>query len=422
MDCRPLIIKFGGTSVGGPAEFRRAARIAAEAARDRPTAVVVSAMSGTTDALLGFAKMTAASEVGETGDDRRTSTGATREGAAAELHRALADRHLGAARMAVDGEHLPGVEDGILSLLKRLARVLDEPWESAAARRDAIVQFGERLSAEILAGAIRSLGAPSEVVAEDPIATDRNFEEAEVRVEETRRRAARYVGPLLDSGEVAVASGFVGRAPDLSVTTLGRGGTDLSATVLGRALGASEIWIMTDVSGVLSADPRLVPEAATLPRLSYREAGVFAGLGAKVLHPKTTEPAADAGMEVLVRNTFDPDSAGTRITSESTGPGVRCVALRRGIKLEVPCSRGHRSEAAVVVCVGSPRKADAARGRRLLKKRGITLLHSGVTSAGLVFVVAATAAETALRALHEGLVTPAKGLGEVSAEAGERVA
>ena len=165
---------------------------------------------------------------------------------------------------------------------------------------------------------------------------------------------------------------------------------------------------MTDVTGVLSADPRLVPEAATLPHLSYREAGVFAGLGAKVLHPKTTEPAAAAGMEVLVRNTFDPHAAGTRISAIESGPGVRCVALRRGIKLEVPCSRGHKSEAAVVVCVGAPGKKDAAQGRRLLRKKGIALLHSGVTSAGLVFVVGAHAAEETLRLLHEGLVTPAR--------------
>jgi aspartokinase len=165
---------------------------------------------------------------------------------------------------------------------------------------------------------------------------------------------------------------------------------------------------MTDVDGVLSADPRLVPEATTLPHLSYREAAVFAGLGAKVLHPKTMEPAVESGMEVFVGNTIDPHATGTRISVGESGPGVRCVALRRGIKLEVPCSRGHRSEAAVVVCVGSPGRKDAAQGRRLLRKKGITLLHSGVTSAGLVFVVGAHAAEAALRTLHEGLVTPAR--------------
>ena len=402
LDRRPLVIKFGGTSVGSGARFVRAARIAAEAAQHSPTAVAVSAMSGTTDTLLGFARTT----FGET--DGRTSTGATREGTVAELHRSLADRHLAAARAAVLDEHLPGVEERLLSLLGRLAKVAEEPFESGAARSDAVVQFGERLSAEILAGAIRSLGVSAEVVAGDPIATDGCFGEAEVDVEETRARAAKYAAPILDSGAVAVVPGYVGRAPDGSVTTLGRGGTDLSATVLGRALGAREVRIMTDVDGVLSADPRLVPGATTLPCLSYREAAVFAGLGAKVLHPKTMEPAVESGMEVFVGNTFDPQAAGTRISVGESGPGVRCVALRRGIKLEVPCSRGHRSEAAVVVCVGSPGRKDAAQGRRLLRKKGISLLHSGVTSAGLVFVVGAHAAEAALRLLHEGLVTPAR--------------
>jgi aspartate kinase len=406
---RPLVIKFGGTSVGEGARFVRAAKIAADAGR--PTVVVVSAMSGTTDALFGLAKTTA----GNAGD-ARTSTGATREGTVAELHRFLAERHLGAARAAVSEEHLPAVEERLLSLLGQLLKVVDEPFEEGAARRDAIVQFGERLSAEILAAAIKSLGVPAEVVGGDPIATDATFGEAEVLVEETRARAAKYVAPILDTGAVAVVPGYVGRAPDGSVTTLGRGGTDLSATVLGRALVSLRVWIMTDVDGVLSADPRLVPEAVTLPRLSYREAGVFAGLGAKVLHPKTTEPAAAAGMEVVVRNSFHPDAPGTCITVEDTGPGVRCVALRRGIKVEVPRSRGHESEAAAVVCVGSPGKADAAQGKRLLRKRGITLRHSGVTSAGLVFVVGAPAAEEALRALHHGLVTP------VREPAGEQVA
>lgn len=402
LDHRPLVVKFGGTSVGSGARFVRAAKIADRDAQHSPTAVVVSAMSGTTDTLLGFARTT----FDEAGD--RTRTGATREGTVAELYRTLADRHLEAARASVLEDHLSEVEERLLSLLGRLVQVAEQSFESGAARSDAVVQFGERLSAEILAGAIRSLGTPAEVVAGDPIATDTHFGEAEVDVGETRTRTAKYVAPILDSGAVAVAPGYVGRAADGSVTTLGRGGSDLSATVLGRALGAGEVRIMTDVDGVLSADPRLVPEATTLPHLSYREAAVFAGLGAKVLHPKTMEPAVESGMEVFVGNTFDPHATGTRISVGESGPGVRCVALRRGIKLEVPCSRGHRSEAAVVVCVGAPGKKDAAQGRRLLRKKGIPLLHSGVTSAGLVFVVGAHAAEETLRLLHEELVTPAR--------------
>jgi aspartate kinase len=159
----PLVIKFGGTSVGEGARFVRAAGIAADAGR--PTVVVVSAMSGTTDALLDLAKTTAAGNTGDAvGAPARTSIRAAGEGTVAELHRFLAERHMRAARAAVSGGHLPTVEERLRSLLGRLLEVVDEPFEGGAARRDAIVQFGERLSAEVMAGAMRSLGVAAEVV------------------------------------------------------------------------------------------------------------------------------------------------------------------------------------------------------------------------------------------------------------------
>ena len=215
---------------------------------------------------------------------------------------------------------------------------------------------------------------PAAVVAADPIATDSGFAEAEVDAEKTRERCTRYVRPLLDQGVVAVVPGYGGRSPDGRQTTLGRGGSDLSATIVGRGIGSEEVWIMSDVDGVLDADPRLVPDATLLPRLSYREARVFAELGAKILHHRTMEPAAEAGIEVLVRNTFNLDSPGTRVTALEEGSEVRCIALRRNMAVEVPCTSGHRNEAAVVVCIGSPEDADAKRGRKLLHKAGISIL------------------------------------------------
>jgi aspartate kinase len=402
---RPLVIKFGGTSVGGGTEFVRAARIAAEAAASRPVAVVVSAMSGVTDTLLGYVAATAP----RTG---LTATGATREGSIAELHRALSERHLRAAREAVAPEYLPRVEERLSGLLGELVRALGEPVENPAARRAGVAVHGERLSAEILSGAIRSAGVPSDVVSEDPIATDSGFDGAEVDAAETRARCARYVAPILRAAAVAVVPGYVGRSPDGLPTTLGRGGSDLSATVLGRALGAPEVWIMSDVDGVLDADPRLVPEASTLPRLSYREAGLFAALGAKVLHPRTMEPASEAEIEVLVRNTFDPEHAGTRVTGSEAGEGVRCVALRRRFVVELPCAPGHERRAAAVICIGSPDGDDLQRGLECLDDAGIPHLYAGMGSAGLVFVVAEDSAEEALRALHAGLLPDA---GEVVA-------
>lgn len=383
----PLVIKFGGTSVGGGAQFTRAAKIVADAARERPVAVVVSAMSGVTNTLLGAAR------------------GNVEADATAELRRVLEERHLEAARETVAAEYLPGVEERLLALLDRLVAAIQAPAVQPAARKAEIAVYGERLSSTILAGAISSQDAPARVVAEDPIATGAEFSASEVDAEETERRCARLVAPLLDGGLVAVVPGYVGRSPEGLPTTLGRGGSDLSATVLGRAVGSSEVWIMTDVDGVLDADPRLVPDATLMPRLSYEEAGVFAGLGAKVLHPKTMEPASESGMEVFVRNSFAPKRPGTRVTGFEAGPGVRCVALRREVAVEIPCTDGRESKAAMVVCIGSPDDEDLARGLKILRSAGIPAWHHGIASAGLVYVVAAEAGEAALRALHGSLIT-----------------
>ena len=393
---KPLVVKFGGTSVGDGARFGRAARIAAEASRDRPVAIVVSAMDGTTDTLLRYAKM-AAGAAGE---------------CVCELREALADRHLEAAREAVAAEHLPAVEERVLGLLDELVEAILATSPNPKARKDRIAVYGERLSAEVLAGAIKGQGVPAAVVAGDPIATDARFGEAEVDAAGTRERSTRLVQPLLDGGRIAVVPGYVGRSPDGAPTTLGRGGSDLSATVLGRALGSEEVWIMTDVDGVLDADPRLVPDAALMPLLSYREAGTFAGLGAKVLHPRTMEPASEAGIEVFVRNSFAPERAGTRVIGFDPGAGVRCVALRPHVPVEIPCTSGRESHAAMVVCIGSPDDDDLARGRRCLREAGISPLHFGIAAAGLVFLISAREGVDALRALHAGLVRPAGFAGE----------
>jgi aspartate kinase len=334
---------------------------------------------------------------------RQTLQRETHEASVAELRRSLAERHLLAAREAVDPERLPEVEGKIVDLLGGLEEAIEAPSHNLKARRDEIAVYGERLSAEILAGAIGRQGVPA-AVAVDPIATDGNFGEAEVDVAATRERAAHHVSTLLDRGLVAVVPGYVGRSPGGKPTTLGRGGSDLSATVLGRALDSDEVWIMSDVDGVLDADPRLVPGASLMPRLSYREAGVFAGLGAKVLHPRTMEPAEEAGIEVYVRNTFAPEGAGTHVTGFDPGAGVRCVALRQNVAMEIPCTDGREGRAAMVVCIGSPEEDDLKRGRRLLREVGIPVQHFGIASAGLVFVVAADVGLDALRALHDGLI------------------
>lgn len=413
----PLVIKFGGTSVGGGAEFVRAAQMVADEARRRPVAVVVSAMSGTTDTLLGYAETTA---TGAT----RTSTGATREGSLAELHRTLAERHLAAARHAVAGPRLSTVEERIYELLGELLEAIASGEESPEALRARVAVYGERLSACILAGAVASAGAPARVAA-DPIAADGDYAEAEVDPHRTRERAAELVAPLLEGGEVAVVPGFVGRSPEGEQMTLGRGGSDLSATALGAALGSREVWICSDVDGVLDADPKLVSGPRLIPRLSYREASAMAGLGAKVLHPKTMEPARAAGIEVTVRNTFDRECPGTLVCSREPGSGVRGLGLRRGLSLaresgvpEEPVFRvlgsggsgvdyllhSEAADSAAVVCVGAPGCEELAAGISALETGGIAVRWAGLCSDGLLFVVEEDGADAALEALHGSLM------------------
>jgi aspartate kinase len=406
----PLVMKFGGTSVGGGAEFVRAAGIVAGAAESRPAAAVVSAMAGTTDLLIGMATST-------TRTTRTSTTGGATE--------AILERHLQAARQAVSGRFLPQVETRLRELVSELDLTLRNPNGNAAAHRDRVAGYGERLSAALLAGALCSLGVPARVV-EDPIATDGAPGEAAVDATATRRRAARYVWPALDSRSVAVVPGYVGRAPDGSVTTLGRGGSDLSATVLGRALGSREVWILSDVDGVLDADPELVPEAGLVSTLSYREAAAFSRLGARVLHPKTMQPAAAAGMEVIVRSTFNPDSPGTRISAREGEPGIRCVGLRRGLALghlspeedrAVFCVLGAESGTGVRALIEDPAGGIAVaggiggaddgallRGICALEAAGVHPVWAGNTAAGLVFAVEDGAAVEAVRALHRELV------------------
>lgn len=361
-----MVMKFGGTSVGCGEHIRRASAIAAH---EKPLAVVVSAMGGTTDALLGLAK----------------------GGPAAEAVGKLRRRHLDAAREAVAPEHLPAVETRLEKIFTELETSLQVRHRSAAARDTAIATLGERLSAAIFAGALSSLGQGAEVAA-DPIATDSGHEEAGVDAEGTRLLAREHVEPLLAQEKVAVIPGYVGHSPAGEPTTLGRGGSDLTATALGRALGAGRVEVLTDVDGVLSADPELVPEARLIPHLSCREAALFSALGAKVLHPRTMESVTGAGMEVVVRSSFNPDSEGTRISDGGIRPGIHSLGIRPGVG---------------VLCVGSPVDGEMGLGLEALSEAGIESSAVQSIPEGILFPVREEDAEEALCVLHGAVLSEA---------------
>jgi aspartokinase/homoserine dehydrogenase 1 len=318
------VMKFGGTSVGDAACIARTAQIIATAARKNQCVVVVSAMSGVTNRLIDAAK--------------KAATGDSSEGV--NLVKVLRGQHASAVETLIQDaparERVMQKLDSVLAEARRLCDGTALLRELTARTLDEISSLGERLSAPIVAEAVKSLGLRSEAIeATELIVTDAYHGGAEPRMDLTRQRAQAKLRPLLAQGVVPVVTGFIGATEDGKLTTLGRGGSDYSATILGAAMDANEVVIWTDVDGVLTADPRLVPEARTIPEISYREAAELAYFGAKVLHPKTLNPVMEAGITVWIRNSFAPDKLGTKITpaGRSIGGGVKALTAIRDVAL-----------------------------------------------------------------------------------------
>ena len=325
-----LVMKFGGTSIGTPAAMAQAVRICLDARRKWSRLVVVtSALSGVTDHLIASAEQAARGDL---------STFNLTLSELNERHHALIAELI----------HNPDLQqlarrdvDCLVADFSNLCQAIHVLGEASPRALDAVAAIGERLSVRVLAGAIASAGLPTEYVeATRLVVTDAHFQNAVPDMAATERASREILEPYLASGRVPVVTGFIGATPDGLTTTLGRGGSDYSASILAVALGAKEIWIWTDVDGVMTADPRLVPEARTIPVLSYREVAEMAYFGAKVLHPKSIQPAIQHGIDLRVCNTFNPANPGTRLVSEreTNGHGtIKAVAAIRGLQL-VPLS------------------------------------------------------------------------------------
>jgi len=320
---RPVhVAKFGGTSVGSPERIRRVVELSMAVPETYRRVVVVSAFGGVTDRLL--AAVDAA--VGRTGE-----------------HTAILDAIRARHAEAVEALVAPGERTAVQRTLDALfGEVADLLHGIALLRectprfRDAIVSAGERASVPVVAAAFRALGHPA--VGLDATAfvrTDDGFGEATVDAAETRRLVRSAVLDGVPEDAVAVVTGFVASTADGVTTTLGRSGSDYTATILAGALDAAECVIWTDVDGVLSADPRIVPEAFSLPSLSYEEASELAHFGAKVLHPRTMWPLVGAGIPLVTKNTLNPDHPGTRIgpAAPDGASAIRGVTAVRGVTL-----------------------------------------------------------------------------------------
>jgi aspartokinase/homoserine dehydrogenase 1 len=321
--------KFGGASLADAPAIRKAAGLIA--AHRGPLVVVASALAGITDMLLQGAHF---AETGSSGDARRTAA-------------ALLRRHRQVARELLprgsERRRLLATIDAAAREYRDLCVAVGALGHLAPRASDLLLSRGERIAAAILTAAIGRAGRRATYVdAADCISTDGQHGGAAPDLPETSRRARRILTPIVRGRSTPVVPGFIGRAPDGSLTTLGRGGSDLTATLLARTLGARQVVLWKDVPGILTADPRLVTDARLIPQLHHREAAEVAHYGAKVLHPRALIPIAGTRIQLHVRSFLDPSRPGTEVSARRSLQKypVKALAIVRGQAVVTVAGKG----------------------------------------------------------------------------------
>ncbi|HKC65376.1 MAG TPA: lysine-sensitive aspartokinase 3 [Pyrinomonadaceae bacterium] len=322
MNLKPLVMKFGGTSVEDAGAINRVSRIV-YSRKDSLPIVVVSAMSKVTDALLFCAEKAAEGEV-------EAARSAIEEHF--KRHLAVAETLLNASERASFESLIADTRANATTLL----RAICDERQPFALLQDALVSTGETLSASLLAAVLREAGLPARFVdARQCIVTDDAWGRAAPLMKETEQKTRALIQPLLEASELPVMGGFIASTASGETTTLGRGGSDFTAAIVGASLHAQEIQIWTDVPGVMTADPRIVRSAHTIPRLSYAEASELAYFGAKVLHPKTILPAVERSIPVRICDSRNVDAQGTVVYFDAgrTPRTVKAIAHKMGVHI-----------------------------------------------------------------------------------------
>ncbi|MBI3244640.1 MAG: aspartate kinase [Chloroflexi bacterium] len=380
---KTLVMKFGGTSVGGAEAIAKSADIVAAAKKEwDQVAVIVSAMSGVTDLLLKGAHTAAAGD------------GETFRAIAAQLR----EKHEMAIAGLVGAIHeLPLRELPLhyLAEFESLCHAVNILGEASPRAIDAISSLGERMSIHLVAARLRQLGLESEAVeSSELILTDDVFGSANPQMEETKAKCEARLRPLMERGGVPVITGFIGATRNGAITTLGRGGSDYSAGILGAALDADEVWIWTDVNGVMTADPRVATDAQTLPELSFREISELAYYGAKVLHPKTIRPVVERGIDLWIKNTFNPSHPGTLIVPDNGKAvgAIKAVTAIKGQSLITIEGRG---------MLGVPGVAARTFGAVARSGVSVTLITQASSEQSICFSAPSSSATRVIAALEE---------------------
>jgi aspartate kinase len=334
-----LVMKFGGTSVGTPAAMAQAVEIVRQEQRQWPRLVAIaSALASVTNTLLKGADQASHGNL---------QPCLEAEASLRQLHFDIADALVSdlACREQVKGEI-----DGLIGQFSLFCQAIAVLGEATGRALDAVAALGERMSVRLMAAALSSTNSPAQFVeATRLIVTNDRFQNAHPDFAATTLRTHQELEPLLAQGVVPIVTGFIAATPEGITTTLGRGGSDYTAGILGAVLPATQVWIWTDVDGVMSADPRMISDACTIPEISYGEIAELAYYGAKVLHPKTIRPVVDAGIGLRICNTFNPSHPGTRLVPNERGQNgkradhtqvIKAVTAIRGQQLITVEGRG----------------------------------------------------------------------------------
>jgi aspartate kinase len=378
-----IVMKFGGTSVGSAERIAQAADLAVKSAKEGHRVIVVtSAMSGVTNKLIA-----AAQNAVNNGYWHKTVSDELYEPHRQALH----------LMMPTDATRRREALEALRQRIERfetLCKGLTMVRELTPRTLDAISGLGEMLCAPILSGAIAERGFASRPIeATELIVTDDQFGQAEPLMNETRQQTRDKLLPLLEQGEIPVITGFIAATKEGVQTTLGRGGSDYTASLIGAALDADEVWIWTDVNGVMTANPNEVPEARTMREISYSEASELAYYGAKVLHHKTILPAFKQNIPVLILNSFQPADRGTRVSVDGhpSSRGVKAVTSIRQVSLVSISGKGMQGIPGIVA------KTFAAVAN---ERANVLMISQASSENNICFVVGAAEAQRVVQALR----------------------
>lgn len=384
MQQKTLVMKFGGTSVGSASALMNAIQIIRDAKKDWTRIVVVtSAMAGVTNLLLDSARLPTDQIVGSVSDAESK----------------LREKHFSAAEKLIKNklllEETKKEINKLIEIFVNLCSAIQILGEASPRALDAVASLGERMSLRLLTAVVNESGIKAKgIESTEFILTNSNFQNAHPDFVTTKEKTQTLLNPILDEGNIVITTGFIGANADGAVTTLGRGGSDYSAAIIGSVLPSDDVWIWTDVDGVMTTDPRIVSSAKTLSEISYGEIAELAYYGAKVLHPKTIRPVVEAGIGLRICNTFNPTHEGTRLIAsrKKNGRVIKAVTAIQKQRLVTIEGRG---------MLGVPGVAARAFGAVASTKTSVPLITQASSEQSICFAVPSETAEYVLNALEK---------------------